>query len=212
MERNERYLESDWEIPAPCRSFSPVQSDLSYWLGYAEAHVAGCFAQELHDCGVSASELLTLRELYERGPLSPTEIAWAIGMTKGGVSKLIVRLTKKLLLTKKDSEFDRRFRTIEITKKGALLVWRSVIFSDEAERKIRRKLPKKVHRDLISALQRIATTVRGGQRYVTFPFRLCRSPRLSSMLRAPPAIARDIDRGIGDGLMREILAASGGPC
>ena len=64
------------------------------------------------------SEWAVLRELYRPGRRSPVELGQVIGMTKGGASKLIDRLVKKGLVRKEVSEFDRRFRGVELTEYG----------------------------------------------------------------------------------------------
>jgi DNA-binding MarR family transcriptional regulator len=54
-------------------------------------------------------------------------------MTKGGGSKLVDRLVKKGLATKAVGEFDRRFRTVELTERAEELVRNLARFVDRVE-------------------------------------------------------------------------------
>jgi DNA-binding MarR family transcriptional regulator len=65
--------------------------------------------------------------------MSPLDIARAIGMTKGGASKLVDRLVKKGLARKTVSEFDRRFRPVDLTERAERLVRNLARFADQVE-------------------------------------------------------------------------------
>jgi DNA-binding MarR family transcriptional regulator len=54
-------------------------------------------------------------------------------MTKGGASKLVDRLVKKGLARKTVSEFDRRFRAVELTERAEGLVRNLARFVDRVE-------------------------------------------------------------------------------
>jgi DNA-binding MarR family transcriptional regulator len=119
----------------------------SYWLKRAERRVSTSFAPKLKASGLIASEWEVIRQLYSgsaQGPLlargsirlSPLDIVQALGMTKGGVSKLVNRLVKKGLIIKRVGEFDRRFRTIELTERGEALVPELARLGDDNDREI----------------------------------------------------------------------------
>ena len=107
----ERPRESWWPIGVP-------QSQVSYWVKLAEARFSKHFAKMLEEWRLIPSEWAVLRELYRPGRRSPVELGQVIGMTKGGASKLVDRLVKKGLVRKEVSEFDRRFRGVELTEYG----------------------------------------------------------------------------------------------
>jgi DNA-binding MarR family transcriptional regulator len=107
------------------KTWEPItqaQSLCSYWLKRAERRVSTSFARKLKAFGIIASEWEALRQLYGPVRRSPVEIARALGMTKGGGSKLVDRLVKKGLARKAVGEFDRRFRTVELTERAEGLV------------------------------------------------------------------------------------------
>jgi DNA-binding MarR family transcriptional regulator len=118
------------------KAWQPItqaQSLCSYWVNRAERHVSSSFTRKLQACGIIASEWAALRQLYGPQRMSPVEIARAIGMTKGGGSKLVDRLVKKGLAKKAVGEFDRRFRTVELTERAEELVRNLARFVDRVE-------------------------------------------------------------------------------
>jgi len=117
----------EWEIDAegkgecPSESWWPIgapQSHVSYWVKLAEARFSENFAKMLEEWRLIPSEWAVLRELYRPGRRSPVELGQVIGMSKGGVSKLIDRLVKKDFVRKEVSKFDRRFRAVGLTEYG----------------------------------------------------------------------------------------------
>jgi DNA-binding MarR family transcriptional regulator len=110
------------EIPSP-------QSHINYWLKLAETRFSAKFRRELQARGIIPSEWAALRELYRPTPLSPLDVGRAIGMSKGGASKLIDRLVEKGLVTKKVGKFDRRHRAVSLTEYGRAIV-PSLAFSE----------------------------------------------------------------------------------
>ena len=109
-----------WEPVEPARARS------NYWVKSADRRFAKGFARVLTECGIIASEWAALRELYGPQWRSPVELGKAIGMSKGGASKLVSRLVKKGLVDKRKSESDRRFRSVGLTRQGREFVVRLV--------------------------------------------------------------------------------------
>ena len=106
----------NWEPVEPARARS------NYWVNSAERRFAKGFARLLAECGIIASEWAALRKLYGPQWWSPVELGNAIGMSKGGASKLVSRLVKKGLADKRKTESDRRFRSVGLTRQGRELV------------------------------------------------------------------------------------------
>ncbi|MFL6602388.1 MAG: MarR family winged helix-turn-helix transcriptional regulator [Steroidobacteraceae bacterium] len=146
----------------PWKRITQVQSLCSYWLKGADRHVSNSFAGRLKACGLLASEWAAVRYLY--GPLrrSPVEVGAAIGMTKGGASKLVDRLVKKGLAIKTVGEYDRRFRSVELTEAGRNLVPRFARFVDKTNREIFGNLNRR--RRLLRALKRVVHNPRQRER------------------------------------------------
>ena len=64
--------------------------------------------------GISRNDLRCLN-LLERGPVSPTQIADALALTKGSVTTLLDRLEEKSLVSRRSSHDDGRVVVVEAT-------------------------------------------------------------------------------------------------
>ena len=120
-------MDTDWTEyePEPLPVWEPIRpapSHLNYWVRTTDRNFARNFDRILRKTGIIASEWAALRILYKPIWSSPLDVAPAIGMTRGGASKLVSRLVKKGLAIKKTQYFDRRFRSVGLTHKGRELV------------------------------------------------------------------------------------------
>jgi DNA-binding MarR family transcriptional regulator len=104
------------------KPIKPAQSHLNYWVRHAHQRFAKNFGRLLRETGIIASEWAALRELYRPQRWSPVALGQAIGMSKGGASKLVSRLVAKGLAVKGSQEFDRRYRAVGLTQHGRDLV------------------------------------------------------------------------------------------
>ena len=145
------------------KRITQAQSLCSYWLKRADRHVSSSFARHLKACRLVASEWEAIRQLYGQPiRLSPVEIARAIGMTKGGASKLVDRLVKKGLAKKTVGEFDRRCRAVELTEIGKDLVVRFAKFVTKTDGEIFGNRNRR--RRLLRTLKRVVHTRRHEER------------------------------------------------
>jgi DNA-binding MarR family transcriptional regulator len=143
--------------PRPRQTWENIhspQSHINYWLKLTETRFAAQFGRELKECGLIASEWAALRELYRPSPLSPLDLARALGMSKGGASKLIDRLVERALVEKKTSTFDRRYRAVSLTPYGKGLVPSLAHFEATTHRQFFSPLRNKGRQRLLQALQR----------------------------------------------------------
>jgi len=162
MESGSTWSGTRWRPRWEWEPIRPAKSLCSYWLKLAEKSVSGSFARELKEFGIIASEWAAIRELYRPGRLSPVDIARVLGMTKGGASKLVDRLVKKRLVIKRTGEYDRRFRTVELTEAGQDLVLRFARFVDRTDCEIFGNLKRR--RRLLRTLKRLVHTRRQQER------------------------------------------------
>jgi DNA-binding MarR family transcriptional regulator len=120
-------MDIDWTEydPEPLPAWEPIRpapAHLNHWVRTTDRNFARNFNRILRKTGIIASEWAALRFFYKPLWSSPLEVAAAIGMTKGGASKLVSRLVKKGLVVKKVQYADRRFRSVGLTGKGRELV------------------------------------------------------------------------------------------
>lgn len=110
---------------------SSLESHLGYWLRFVSNQASARFAQSLAARGVTVADWVALRELYDHPSLAPSELAEKLGMTRGAISKLVDRLSKKSLLTQKSGKDDRRYRELALTATGRALVPKLATLADE---------------------------------------------------------------------------------
>ena len=95
-----------------------LESHLGYWLRRVSNAVSGSFARALQEKHTSVAEWVLLRELHERGQAAPGELADALGLTRGAVSKIIDKLEAKDWIQTNAREDDSRFRVLSLTRAG----------------------------------------------------------------------------------------------
>ena len=117
------------------RASSLIVSDLKkhvgFWLRFVSNHVSHAFARKLQASGVTVAEWVVMREMFDDEEISPGVLAERIGMTRGGVSKLVDRLVGKRLITRTDRTDDRRFQSISLTAAGRRLIPQLAALADK---------------------------------------------------------------------------------
>lgn len=95
-----------------------LESHLGYWLRRVSNAVSGAFSRALQEKQTSVAEWVLLRELHERGQAAPGELANALGLTRGAVSKIIDKLEAKDWVQTDAKEGDSRYRLLSPTRAG----------------------------------------------------------------------------------------------
>jgi DNA-binding MarR family transcriptional regulator len=116
-------LESDTEAQRePVYEAGPPiaapEAHVSYWVKRAEGRFSKSFAKILKQSRLIASEWAVVRELYGPTNWGTLELGRMMGMSKGGMSKLIDRLVKKGYVTRKKNKTDHRFKNVRLTPLG----------------------------------------------------------------------------------------------
>jgi DNA-binding MarR family transcriptional regulator len=130
---------------------------VSYWVKHADVRFSKSFAKILVQSQLIASEWAVVRELYGPTNWAPVELGRAMGMSKGGVSKLIARLVKKGYVTKQRNATDHRFRNIQLTKAARLRVPLIAAMEKSVDREVFGPLRGGGRYRLTQSLQRILT-------------------------------------------------------
>jgi DNA-binding MarR family transcriptional regulator len=115
----------------PSKAVSPLEGHLGYWLRYVSNSVSKSFAERVARHGVTVAEWVALRELYDREPLAPSELARKLGMTRGAISKIVDKLSEKSLLVRKPGKDDGRYQDLVLTAAGRALVPKLAALADE---------------------------------------------------------------------------------
>jgi DNA-binding MarR family transcriptional regulator len=107
----------------PPHPISPVELHLTYWLHYVGWRVFHELRLRTRDVGVTAAESVVLRKLHEHvNGAMPSRLALRLGLSRGYVSRLAVRLEAKGLIRREKSLSDRRTLTLRLTDLGRALL------------------------------------------------------------------------------------------
>lgn len=134
---------------------STLEDHAGYWLRYVSNHVSYAFARKVEAQGVTVAEWVLLRALRNAGTANPSQLADALGMTRGAVSKLVERLSQKKLAIRSSSEGDRRYQNVELTAAGNRLVPVLAQLADENDREFFGHLKPVERTKLVNLLQDI---------------------------------------------------------
>ncbi|MBL8631416.1 MAG: MarR family transcriptional regulator [Rhodospirillaceae bacterium] len=112
---------------------SPLTAHLGYWMRAVSNQVSHAFALKLEAKDVTVAEWVLMRRLYDQPEMAPSDLAAAVGLTRGAVSKLVDRLEAKALLVRTASAEDRRYQSVGLTIKGRALVPELAALADQNE-------------------------------------------------------------------------------
>lgn len=138
----------------PATTISGLDSHLGFWLRYVSNHVSGQFKKLVESQGISLSEWVALRELYD-GQRAPAELMKALGMTKGAISKIASSLERKGLAERVPQQGDARAKPIVLTRKGRDLVPILAELADRNDQAYFGHLPSRERTRMIALLKQI---------------------------------------------------------
>jgi DNA-binding MarR family transcriptional regulator len=85
-------------------------------------HVSFSFRDRIAELGITVAEWVALRSIYNREPCTLGQLSDQIGIDLGATSRLVERLIKKKLASRKISTEDRRYITLELSAAGKKLI------------------------------------------------------------------------------------------
>ncbi len=98
---------------------SDLEAHIGYWLRRVSNQVSGRFARALQTLHVSVAEVgVVLGHIHEREETKPGELAIALGLTRGAVSKILDKLETKNWITRKMMQGDNRVQLLSLTRHG----------------------------------------------------------------------------------------------
>jgi len=101
------------------------------------------------------AEWVVMREMFDDEETSPSVLAERIGMTRGGVSKLVDRLVSKKLITRQDRSDDRRFQSIALTASGRRLTPQLAALADQNDEELFHPLSARERAALIATMKKL---------------------------------------------------------
>lgn len=134
---------------------SPLDAHVGFWLRFVSNHVSGRFRRLVEENGVTVSEWVALREIYEHEPATTAALVEALGLTKGAVSKVLGRLERRKLARRIPDPVDRRAQQIALTRAGRALVPRLAALADENDELFFGKLTPASRAQLVATLREL---------------------------------------------------------
>jgi DNA-binding MarR family transcriptional regulator len=101
---------------------SPLEAHLGYWLRRVSNAVSASFSRSLQEKQTSVAEWVLLRYLHDRGQATPGELAEALTMTRGAISKIIDKLQAKGWIRSRINPEDNRIQLLSLTVVGRRVV------------------------------------------------------------------------------------------
>ncbi len=86
--------------------------------------IESCSSQGLRTSGLGDSDFRVLEALLHKGPMRVNEIGPKVFLTPGSISTAVDRLHDRGLVSRNDSQEDRRVRMVDLTTKGRRLIER----------------------------------------------------------------------------------------
>src|ERR1035441_9084457 len=107
METISIYIVFMSKTPQAQIAVSRLKSHIGFWMRFVSNHVSQAFVRELEQSGVTVAEWVVMREMFGENQTSPSAVAGQIGMTRGAITKIVDRLLRKGLVTRRESSGDR---------------------------------------------------------------------------------------------------------
>lgn len=133
----------------------PLTAHTGFWLRFVSNHVSGAFRQKLAQHAVSVAEWALMRELYEHGGVAPGQLAVRLGMTRGGITKLVDKLAARALVTRSADPTDLRGQILALSAAGRRLVPVLGALADQNEREFFGHLPDATRAGLTTLLREL---------------------------------------------------------
>jgi DNA-binding MarR family transcriptional regulator len=112
-------------------SVSGLTAHLGYWLRAVSNQVSHAFALKLEAMDVTVAEWVVMRQLFDHEAMVPSDLAAAVDLTRGAVSKLVDRLDAKGLVARSISKEDKRFQSVALTARGRAMVPELAVLADQ---------------------------------------------------------------------------------
>ena len=135
---------------------SPLEAHFGYWIRLVSNNVSSRFQKLIEAQGVSTTEWVALRILFDKKHTTHSELIHALGLTKGATSKVISRLEEKGLVKRTLVKGSARDQLLALTTKGHTLVPRLALLADQNEEHFFGHLDVVLRRELMSAFQSLA--------------------------------------------------------
>lgn len=126
------------DVPRPPRRGSAASPDLEthlgYWLRRVSNHVSGAFARALQARHTSVAEWVVMCHVQGCPGTTPGEVAKALDLTRGAVSKVIDKLEAKRWIARSTRPQDGRAQSLSLTHQGRRILPELARIADRNDR------------------------------------------------------------------------------
>ncbi len=135
----------------------PAVSGVHIWLVLLKAFhsMAAYSSRDWRDNGLGDSEFRVMEVLLHKGPLPVNAIGPKVFLTPGSISVAVNRLHERGLVSRADSETDRRVRVVDLTAKGRALIRRVFNVHTETMEELAQVLTESERVQLVAALKKL---------------------------------------------------------
>ena len=116
----------------PCSS--ALEAHLGYWLRLVSNEVSRTFERALHKRNISVAEWVAINQLAAGVGLTPANLAATMGMTRGAISKVLAKLSKKKLISRSMSPLDSRVQLLSLTSQARQILPQLTGIADDNDR------------------------------------------------------------------------------
>jgi len=149
------------DTPIPSTAREPAES-LGVLLGLVRTEIVRAMESELaaQQIGLRFTQFLILKKLAKLGPMSASELARAVELDGGAMTRQLDQLEAKGLLRRTPHEQDRRALRIELTEAGDALWQQMTPCSDRVLAAAQRSLSPTEREQLNDYLERVLHALR----------------------------------------------------
>ncbi len=141
---------------APIDRAPALEVHLGYWLRLVSNRVSGTFARLLQERQLSVAEWVALNQIETGTDVTPTELADAMGMTRGAISKVLDKLEAKRWITRTASREDGRVQLVSPTRPGRRVLPEVAAIADDNDSRFFGALDADERTTLRKLLQKLA--------------------------------------------------------
>jgi DNA-binding MarR family transcriptional regulator len=132
-----------------------LESHLGYWLRLVSNRVSSSFAQTLQSQGLSIAEWVVLARIHDHTDSRPADLAAALNLTRGAISKILDKLESKDWISRAALETDNRVQLLTLTPGGKRILPKLTAIADRNDEAFFGALTDKERAALRHLLQKI---------------------------------------------------------
>ena len=100
------------------KKISTLDSHLGYLIRLISNRVSADFADKINKTGITVAEWVIMRIMFDHQWITHSQIVKISGLTKGAITKTLIKLNGKKLIQKNESKIDGRSQRLRLSQKG----------------------------------------------------------------------------------------------